>query len=119
MRWRRSNNGLVVWSTGSGDVCDDRGRGEDMYTALAHHPAGAAPARRSTVQRDCRWCWTGLSEWSRVALQRCRAPGGRDASGIVTAQRGATHLHCAHVDPEARQWGFALLALLSRGNPDM
>ena len=31
-------------------------------------PAGAA---HSTAERDCRWCWTGVSGWGRVAPQGC------------------------------------------------
>ena len=83
-------------------------------------PAGAAAARRSAVQRDCGWCWTGVSGWGRVAPQGC--PGGTASgratedgwrgpisNGIATAQRGETSLRCAHVAPESTRDGMGLL----------
>ena len=41
--------------------------------------ADAPPeAAHSAAERDCRWCWTGVSGWGRVAPQGC--PGVK-ASG--------------------------------------
>ena len=55
---------------------------KEMQTAFARRPvparcgrpAGVAPSQAECGVAHCRWCWTGVSGWGRVAPQGC--PGG-------------------------------------------
>ena len=95
-------------------------------------PSGPQPGgarRRATLAGAGQAAQDGGGERRRGALGgrpregRLGKAGGRDANGMANAQRCETHLHCAHVAPEATRDGVSLsdpiercLARTSRGN---